>query len=82
MKVKTSITLSGELLREIDSAIRGAANRPSFIEAAIKSYLLQKKREMRDSSDLEILNEHSAKLNKEAGDVLPCQVTFETRRSL
>jgi metal-responsive CopG/Arc/MetJ family transcriptional regulator len=74
MKVKTSITLSEELLREIDNTIRGVTNRSSFIEAAIKSYLLQKRREMRNRSDLEILNKHSAKLNKQAGDVLSYQV--------
>jgi metal-responsive CopG/Arc/MetJ family transcriptional regulator len=74
MKIKTSITLSKELLREIDRIIEGHTNRSTFIEQAIRSYLKQREREQRNSVDLEILNKHAARLNREASDVISFQV--------
>jgi len=74
MKVKTSITLSEEVLRAIDLAVKGSANRSGFIEQAVRSYLRQNAREQRDAGDLEILNSNALKLNKEAADVLSYQV--------
>ncbi len=74
MKAKTSITLSEDLLREVDQIIKGATSRSNFIEQAIKSFLKQKQRERREKTDIDILNQHSDKLNAEAGDVLSYQV--------
>jgi len=73
MKIKTSITLSKDLLREIDG-IKGNTNRSVFIEQAIRSYLKQMERDQRNRDDLEILNRHSARLNREASDVFSFQV--------
>ncbi|RKX75987.1 MAG: hypothetical protein DRP87_13175 [Spirochaetes bacterium] len=74
MKVKTSVTLSEELLEEIDRNIEGSTNRSLFIERAVRSYLKQKQREQREKSDIEILNVHAQKLNREADEVLSYQV--------
>lgn len=74
MKAKTSITLSEDLLKEVDQIIKGATSRSNFIEQAIKNFLNQKQRERREKADLDILNQHSDKLNAEAGDVLSYQV--------
>ena len=74
MKVKTSVTLSEDVLKEVDSNTKGAASRSSFIEEAVRSYLLQKRRERRDRSDSAILDEHAERLNEEAADVLGYQV--------
>jgi len=74
MKAKTSITLSEDLLREVDQIIKGATSRSNFIEQAIRSFLNQKQRERREKADLDILNQHSDKLNAEAGEVLSYQV--------
>ncbi len=73
MKVKTSITLSEELLQEIDRIIKGYTNRSTFIEQAIRSYLKQKEQQKRNQADLDILNQHSVRLNREAKDVISYQ---------
>ncbi len=73
MKAKTSITLSEDLLKEVDQLIKGATSRSNFIEQAIKNFLNQKQRERREKTDFDILNQHSDKLNAEAGDVLSYQ---------
>lgn len=74
MKVKTSITLSKSLLKEIDLIISKSGNRSLFIEEAIKNYLVHKKRNLRNKNDLDIINRSADELNKEADDILSCQV--------
>jgi metal-responsive CopG/Arc/MetJ family transcriptional regulator len=74
MKVKTSITLSKELLKEIDKIISKSGNRSVFIEEAVKAYLIGKKRQFREQKDQEIINRSSGDLNKEAEDILSYQV--------
>lgn len=74
MKVKTSITLSEELLQKIDRIIKGYTNRSTFIEQAVRSYLKQKEQQKRNQADLDILNQHSVRLNREAKDVISYQV--------
>ena len=74
MKIKTSITLSKNLLKEIDSIISKSGNRSLFIEEAIKNYINHKKQYLRNQSDLEIINNSANDLNKEAEDILSYQV--------
>ncbi len=74
MKVKTSITLSEDLLKAIDKEAGPSKNRSDFIETALWAYLEHRRREVRDAQDLEIINRHSERLNREALDVLGYQV--------
>jgi metal-responsive CopG/Arc/MetJ family transcriptional regulator len=74
MKVKTSVTLSKDIISLIDQHAEGENNRSAFIELAVRSYLENLKRQKRDSTDLKILNRLSEKLNKEAEEVLGYQV--------
>ncbi len=74
MKVKTSITLSEEVLREIDRISGESKNRSAFIEIALRDYLRKRAKKLRDDRDLEILNRNSKRLNHEAEDVLSYQV--------
>jgi metal-responsive CopG/Arc/MetJ family transcriptional regulator len=67
MKVKTSITLSEELVKAIDQR---HSNRSEFIEKGMRAYLRQLKREERDAHDLEILNKYADELNREALETL------------
>lgn len=73
MKVKTSITLSEDILRAMDKVLEGK-NRSAFIEAALRAYMRLLKKRERDIRDLEILNKESDRLNREAEDVLSYQV--------
>jgi metal-responsive CopG/Arc/MetJ family transcriptional regulator len=74
MKVKTSITLSSDLLQAIDRATRKGQSRSDFIEVALGVFFAQMQRRERDARDLAILNEHADRLNAEAEDVLAFQV--------
>ncbi len=74
MKMKTSITISNELLLEIDSLLQGKGNRSNLIEKAVREYIDRQKRAVRDNSDIERINKACDDLNKEAIDVLKYQV--------
>ena len=76
MKVKTSITLSEEILHAIDQNLGESKNRSAFIEYSLRDYLLKRSKALRNEKDLEILNRNSKRLNKEAEDVLTYQVEF------
>jgi metal-responsive CopG/Arc/MetJ family transcriptional regulator len=73
MKIKTSVTLSKELVALIDSHTEGEANRSAFIELAVRTYLQILRRKERDQSDLRTINRLSRRLNMEAEDVLDYQ---------
>ncbi len=72
--MKTSVTLSKEVLKEIDRIISRSGNRSLFIEEAVREYLKGKNRRLRDQNDAEIINRLAGDLNGEAEDVLSYQV--------
>jgi metal-responsive CopG/Arc/MetJ family transcriptional regulator len=74
MKVRTYLTLSESMLKEIDELNDHAGNRAMFIEEAIKSYLALKRRIIRDQRDLVLINQSAGELKQEAEDVLSYQV--------
>jgi metal-responsive CopG/Arc/MetJ family transcriptional regulator len=74
MKLKTSVTLSEELLRTIDLLSGDSGNRSQFIEAALRSYIDQMIRMERNARDIELINLQADRLNEEALDVLAYQV--------
>ncbi len=74
MKVKTSITLSEDLLEAIDQRSAQFKNRSDFIEAAIRAFIAQMIRNEQNAKDLAIINRQADRLNQEAADVLPYQV--------
>jgi len=72
MKVKTSVTLSEELLHAISSETN-AENRSAFIETATWEYLEIRKRHARDRHDATVLEENIDLLNREARETLEYQ---------
>jgi metal-responsive CopG/Arc/MetJ family transcriptional regulator len=73
MKIKTSITLSEDLLETVDSLSVHYKNRSEFIEIALRKAIAQMIREQQDAQDIKIINEHAAQYNAEAEDVLSYQ---------
>ncbi len=71
--MKTSITLSEDLIRDVDSLVADSGNRSEFIEAAVRHFIAGQKRDEQNRRDLEIINRRHARLNKEAEDVLGFQ---------
>ncbi len=74
MKVTTAVQLSEDLLEAIDErARRRNEDRSSVIEAAVRAFIVLPSAKGA-AADLDILNRHADKLNREAEDVLAYQV--------
>jgi Arc/MetJ-type ribon-helix-helix transcriptional regulator len=73
MKTKTSITLTGTLLLDIDKHSGKFRSRSEFIEAAVERFIACLERQATERKDLEIINRRARALNKEAEDVLSYQ---------
>jgi metal-responsive CopG/Arc/MetJ family transcriptional regulator len=74
MKVKTSITLSQQVLQLIDKHSQDFRSRSEFMEQAARSLLASLARTEAERRDLEIINRNADRLNAEAEDVLAYQV--------
>lgn len=74
MKVKTSVTLSEDLLDAMDTVAARYGSRSQLMEAALRTFLVQLERREQDARDLDILNGKADRLNAEAQDVLEYQV--------
>jgi metal-responsive CopG/Arc/MetJ family transcriptional regulator len=73
MKEKTSITLSADILADIDHLAGSKHSRSAFIEAVLRRYLRQRARARIHAQDLERINNAADELNAEAADVLEYQ---------
>ncbi len=76
MRVRTSVTISQDLLGAIDKLSGQHKNRSEFIEAALRNYIAQLLRQQQNARDLEIINRRADDLNEEAMDVLGYQVSL------
>ena len=76
MKVKTSITLSEDLIKEIDTLLGQSGNRSAFVEQVLRDFLTTKARRFDATKELEILNQFADELNEEAADTLSYQVKW------
>jgi metal-responsive CopG/Arc/MetJ family transcriptional regulator len=76
MKVKTSITLSEDLIKAIDQRASSGRTRSEFIEMALWAFITQMIRNEQNARDLEIINQQAERLNQEAADVLAYQVAI------
>jgi metal-responsive CopG/Arc/MetJ family transcriptional regulator len=74
MKVKTSITLSEDLIHKIDALVSQYGTRSALIEQAVRAFLAAEVKRVQEAQDLEILNRRAEALNAEAEDVLSYQV--------
>lgn len=73
MKEKTSITLSKEVIGEIDRMAGSDQSRSAFIEAALRKYMVDRARAERDKRELELINRNVSQLNRDALDTLDYQ---------
>ena len=72
IKAKTSVSLSGELLRATD-AVAGKAQRSAFVERAVRAYLRSMLRKSRHQHDLRAINESAEITNRESDALLDLQ---------
>jgi metal-responsive CopG/Arc/MetJ family transcriptional regulator len=73
MKEKTSITLSTDVLADIDRLAGSKHSRSAFIEGVLRRYLRQRMRTRIHAQDFERINRAADRLNSEAADVLEYQ---------
>ena len=74
MKEKTSITLSVDILAEVDQLAGRELSRSAFIESVLRRYIREKRRAHAHARDLERINRAADRLNSESADVLDYQV--------
>jgi len=73
VRVKISITLPKELVRQLD---RVKLNRSVLLELAAKSYLALLERRKKGRNDIAIINRNASRLNRQAKDTLDYQRIF------
>lgn len=72
-KVKTTITISVDVLEKTDTFAKDYRNRLEFVEKALCELISKLERRRREARDIEIINKNAEELNKEAMDVLDYQ---------
>jgi metal-responsive CopG/Arc/MetJ family transcriptional regulator len=77
MKEKTSITLSSDVLTQVDRLAGSKQSRSSFIEAILRKYLREQARNRIQARDLERINAAADRLNSEVAEVLEFQAIDE-----
>jgi metal-responsive CopG/Arc/MetJ family transcriptional regulator len=73
MKAKTSITLSVQLLVQIDKMIGEGASRSAYIEKVLRDHLRETERQAIQQRDMELINAAADRLNDKAEDALEYQ---------
>ncbi len=77
MKEKTSITLSSDVLTQVDRSAGSKASRSAFIENVLREYFKAKVRDAINARDLELINANADYLNREMEDVLRYQAPLD-----
>lgn len=73
MKSKISLSLSGELLRDLDGMANPGISRSSFIEKVLRDFLEQRSRQERRALETAAINQQAEELNTEMSDALSLQ---------
>ncbi len=77
MREKTSITLSSDILAEIDRNAGSKASRSAFIESVLREFFKAKVREAIHARDLELINAHADSLTRESQELEDYQAPIE-----
>jgi metal-responsive CopG/Arc/MetJ family transcriptional regulator len=73
MKLKTSVTLSEDVLKTVDRAARKGESRSAAIERLLRESLAARARHALERQDRALLDRHADALNAEVDDVLGYQ---------
>lgn len=77
MKTKTSITLSSDILAEVDKFSASKGLRSAFIEEVLRDYFKAKMREAIHRRDLQLINTHIDDLTHESRELDEYQAPIE-----
>jgi metal-responsive CopG/Arc/MetJ family transcriptional regulator len=73
MKLKTSLTLSGDLIATIDKLAGSKVSRSSYIERILRDYVDGRVQARKDAREIAAINRHAVQLNSEMSDALAFQ---------
>jgi metal-responsive CopG/Arc/MetJ family transcriptional regulator len=73
MKVKTSVTLSQDVVKAVDASAGKDENRSQAIERLLRVSLAAEARRLSDAHDRAAIDQSAAELNAEVADVLNYQ---------
>ncbi len=77
MKEKTSITLSKDVLSQLDRLAGTKYSRSALIERVLRKYFSERTRAAQHARDLQRINQAADELNSEAMDVLEYQAPVD-----
>jgi metal-responsive CopG/Arc/MetJ family transcriptional regulator len=77
MKAKISLTLSDDLLRDLDRMAGPKVSRSSFIESILRDFVEQRARQKRLAQEVAAINQHAQRLNSEMSDALSFQAGMD-----
>jgi len=80
MKQKTSVTLSTEVLGDMDRLAGTARSRSALIEEILRRYIREQMKAERDAREIEIINRHAGQMSAEVNDVLRYQAKIDDER--
>ena len=75
MKTKTSVTLSEDVLAQVDRLAGLKQSRSAFIERVLRRYLRERSKAALHARDLVRINRAADELNQEASEVLEYQAS-------
>lgn len=73
MKMKTSVTLSEDILAQVDQLAGSKQSRSAFIERVLRRYLRERTKAALNARDLALINGAADQLNLEVAEVLEYQ---------
>ncbi len=77
MKVEISITLSKDVLQQLDRLAGSRHSRSAVIEQVLRKYFSESARAALHARDLQLINEAADQLNAEAADALEYQAPID-----
>lgn len=77
MKLKTSLTLSEELVTKLDRMAGPKVSRSAFIEKVLRDFVEGRTQALREAREVAAINRNAAKLNAEMKDALSFQADFD-----
>ena len=77
MKLKTSLTLSEDLLAKVDRLAGPKVSRSAFIERVLRDFVEGRAQARREAREVAAINRHASKLNAEMKDALSFQAEFD-----
>ncbi len=77
MKEKTSVTLSPDVLAEVDRLAGPRLSRSAFIEDVLRRFLKEEERARRNAREVELLNRAADELGAEVLETLEYQAPWD-----